>query len=280
MQQDDPTLFEVVLLGTGAAFPPLERENTSLALLWEGGIWLIDCGASPHRRLRLAGLDPCDLRGVLITHHHPDHLYGLPSLVHCLIPTPRDEPLVLLAPPAALQCAHQVLEAFCLLERPEVPLSLNEVPLIPGSGVDLCPGSDPWEGDGLKTVFTLEGLRLWTAPVDHTLETVGLRAEAGGRVMAYSADTAPCDGLELLAGGAHLLVHEATFRESDREMMPSGHSTALDAGIAAARARVETLVLVHFLESTLSDPSALRMEAAKAFNGRIEIGKELGRYTV
>jgi len=260
--------FEIVLLGTGAAFPPLERENTSLALIWEGGVWLVDCGASPHKRLQLAGLDPRELRGILITHHHPDHLYGLPSLVHCLIPTPREEPLVLLAPPAALKCALRVLEAFDLMERAEAPISPMEVPVNLGRGIEPEP------------VFELEGLRLWTAPVDHTLEGVGLRAESGGRVMAYSGDTSPCEGVSLLARGAHLLVHESTFRESDRARMPRGHSTAADAGMAAAEAEVETLLLVHFLESTLSDAGALKTEASRTFSGQVEIGEELRRYRV
>lgn len=274
------TPFEVILLGTGAAFPPIELENTSLALRWEGGVWLIDCGGCPHRRLRLAGLDPRQLRGVLITHEHPDHLYGLPSLVHCLIPTPRTEPLVILAPPAALRCANKVLEAFAMLERPEVPLQLEEIPLIPRSSVKHWLETDPSTEPKWEPFHTADGLQLWAAPVNHTLETVGVRAQCGGRVMAYSSDTAPGDGVALLARGAHLLVHEATFREADRDQMPAAHSTARDAGLAASAAGVETLVLVHFLEPTLSQPQALIMEAAAVFAGRVEIGQELKRYDV
>jgi ribonuclease Z len=260
--------FEIVMLGTGAAFAPLDRENTSLALVWEEGVWLIDCGASPHKRLVQAGIDPQDLRGILITHHHPDHLYGLPSLIHCLIPTPREEPLLLLAPPEAMNCARQVLKAFEMLERPEVPLETVEIPMHRDSV------------NQLEEVYRSTGLRLWTAPVAHTLECAGVRAEAGGRTAAYSADSAPCDAIRRLAAGADLLVHEAIFREEDRPRMPAGHSTALDAGRTASDAGVDTLILVHFLEATLSDPAALIAEAAGAFTGRIEIGKELERYRV
>ncbi len=260
--------FKIVLLGTGAAFAPLDRDNTSLALLWEEGVWLIDCGASPHKKLIQAGIDPENLRGVLITHHHPDHLYGLPSLIHCLIPTPRDEPLPLLAPPAAMKCALQVLDAFGMMERPEVPLAPVEIPLQAGTSVQL------------EEVYSSGLMRMWTAPVDHTLECVGVRVEVGGRIAAYSSDTMPCEALSQLAAGADLIVHEATFRESDRELMPAGHSTALDAGRTAAAAGAEALMLVHFLESTIADPAALKREAAEAFKGPIEIGEELGIYTV
>jgi ribonuclease Z len=257
--------FDLILLGTGAAFPPTDRENTSLALAWPGGVWLVDCGASPHRRLRAAGLDPNDLCGVLITHGHPDHLYGLPSLIHCLLPARRAEPLPILAPPEGIEQARKILDAFHLLEREEIDLVLVELSL---------------EDSVVTPVLHVDGLSLGTAPVSHGPQTVGVRAEAEGRILAYSSDTMPCEGVAVLANGAHLLVHEATFSERDREHLPKGHSTARDAGRAASAAGVETLVLVHFLEETLTDPVALGREAEEVFSGRVEIGHDLGRYIV
>ncbi len=267
MEQESPVPLELVLLGTGAAFPPLERENTSLALHWEGGIWLIDCGASPHRRLRLAGLDPESLRGITITHAHPDHLYGLPSLLHCLLPTPRSEPLTLIAPPLTLRAARALIETFDLDDRPEVPLDFREVPLEPRST----------EG---APFHELDGLRLWFEPVEHGKEAIGVRAEVAGRIVACSGDSAPCAGIDRLARGAHMLVHEATFREIDRERLAPGHSTTRDAGIAARNAGVGTLVMVHFLERTISDPDAVRMEASEVFDKEIVVGEDFGRYQV
>lgn len=260
-------MFDVVLLGSGAAFPPMERENCSLALQWDGGVWLIDCGASPHRRMQLAGLDPDDLRGILITHPHPDHLYGLPSLVHCLIPSGRMEPLPVLAHPRTLECAQTILEAFRMHERPEVPLFMKKIAPVEGSVAG-------------EPVHEVDGLRLWTEPVEHTPESVGVRAESGGRIVAYSGDTAPCVGVRNLARGAHMLVHEATFSERDRADIAPGHSTAHDAGEAAAEAGAESLVMVHFLERTLIDPDALKMEAQRVFGGLVEIGDDFGRYPV
>jgi ribonuclease Z len=259
--------FELILLGTGAAFPPVGRENTSLVFSWRGGIWLVDCGASPHRRLRAAGLDPAELRGVAITHAHPDHLYGLPSLIHCLLSTPRSEPLPLLAPPATLGRARMLLELFALHDRPEVPLDLIEVPLEAA-------------GRGSGPFFESAGLRLWFEPVDHGQEAVGVRAEAAGRVIACSGDSAPCAGIDRLARGAHLLVHEATRLEHGPEGDGAGHSTAGDAGRAARRAGVGTLVLVHFLDETIADPGAVKREAGEVFDGTIVVGEDLGRYPV
>ncbi|MFO7768673.1 MAG: MBL fold metallo-hydrolase [bacterium] len=258
--------LDVILLGTGAAFPPADRENTSLVLEWEDGLWLIDAGASPERRMRRAGLDPSRLRGILLTHTHPDHLYGLPSLIHCLVPKPRGEPLPILGLSSVLKTARALLETFDLAERPEVPLRWVTVP------EDSIRGGTPvWrEGD----------LRLWTEAVAHSRPCIGVRAQCGEASMAYTSDTEPCEGVDRLAQGVDLLVHEATCRESARSEMHEGHSTAEDAGRAAERARAGTLLLVHFLEETIQDPPALMEEAGKVYLGRILVGEELERYRV
>ena len=258
--------MDVILLGTGAAFPPPDRENTSLALSWEEGLWLLDAAASPHRRMREAGLDPARLKGVLITHAHPDHLYGLPSLIHCLIPQPRRHPLPILGLSPVLETARALLEAFGLEERPEVPLRWVSVP--------------PASLQGGVPVWREGGMRFWTEAVEHSRPCVGVRAECADRVVAYTSDTAPCEGVERLAEGSDLLVHEATYRESARERMHAGHSTAEDAGRAAERAGSDRLLLVHFLEETVRDPGALEEEAAAVFSGEVMVGTELGRYPV
>jgi len=148
-----------------------------------------------------------------------------------------------------------------------VPLNLIEVPLEPA----MTEGDPFFEGDGL---------RLWFEPVNHGPDAVGLRAEAAGRVIACSGDSAPCSGIDRLARGAHLLVHEATFLELEREGGIEGHSTARDAGSAARRAGAETLLLVHFLEATIANPGAVIREAGEVYDGMIVVGEDLGRYQV
>jgi ribonuclease Z len=257
--------FDLILLGTGAAYPPADRENTSLALDWPDGVLLVDCGASPHRRLRQAGLDPDRLVGVLITHGHPDHLYGLPSLVHCLLPSERIRRLPVLAPPETLKVARQIVGAFNLVDREQLDLEFIELPLDDAAD---------------RVVQQMNGLRIGTAPVAHGREAIGVRAEVHGRVLAYTGDTEPCEGVRSLARGAHMLVHEATFSERDRTRMPAGHSTARDAGRAADEAGAETLLLVHFLAETLRDPARLQQEAAEACEARVILGEDLERYPV
>jgi ribonuclease BN (tRNA processing enzyme) len=48
--------------------------------------------------------------------------------------------------------------------------------------------------------------------------------EADGRRLAYTADTAPCDGLSDLATDADLLLSEATLRTLDEDASRPSHA--------------------------------------------------------
>ena len=69
----------VVPLGVAAALADAGHANSYLAVVGRDGYWLVDCADSPIGRLQRAGLDPLTVRGVIITHFHPDHVYGLPA---------------------------------------------------------------------------------------------------------------------------------------------------------------------------------------------------------
>jgi len=74
----------IVVLGSAAAVSSATRDNNFLAFVNHKDVLLIDCAGSPYQKLLKAGLNPERLKGIILTHAHPDHIYGLPSLVHHL----------------------------------------------------------------------------------------------------------------------------------------------------------------------------------------------------
>src|SRR5262249_60583846 len=80
-------------LGSSGAVPSAERDTTALAVRAGGTVCLIDVGGSPVQKLRRVAVDPVDLAAVVVTHTHPDHVYGLPALVQNLIILGRRAPL-------------------------------------------------------------------------------------------------------------------------------------------------------------------------------------------
>ena len=62
--------------------------------------------------------------------------------------------------------------------------------------------------------------RITLAHMNHPVETFGFRVEAGGRTLAYSADTGESAALVDLARGADLMLCEASFL--DEPGLPGG----------------------------------------------------------
>jgi ribonuclease Z len=106
-------------------------------------------------------------------------------------------------------------------------------------------------------------------------ETVGdvkpeqvLGEPRAGRKVVIACDTAPSEMTEVVAHGADLLVHEATFSIEEAERArETGHSTARAAAELAARAEVKLLGLNH-ISQRYAGPE-LRDEAREVFENTI-----------
>ena len=117
-----------------------------------------------------------------------------------------------------------------------------------------------WHPVPLRTgrrVLEMAEIEITAAPVTHgENDTIALRFEnrTTKRAIVYSADTEPSQALGTLAGGAGLLLHEATGD------LP-GHSSAAQAAEVAREAGVEQLVLIHYPVRGV-DPERWRRQAA------------------
>lgn len=224
---------------------------------------LVDCGGSPVGRMRQAGLDPLALTHVVVTHIHPDHAYGLPSLLQNLRLLRRSVPLPVLCRPEHVDPLRQILALFGVVDRP------GAFPTV-FTAIDLAPGA---------RAFVAGALEVSTASNAHgTMPNFALRADvADAGSVVYSSDTEPTEAVVALARGAHTLIHEATFPHRDRGRF-GNHSTAQEAGEIAARAGVRRLILTHVDADYHDEVDALAEEAGKAFDGPVEVARELGAY--
>ena len=95
------------------------------------------------------------------------------------------------------------------------------------------------------------------------VQALGYRIEAGGRILAYTGDTGPCDAAVEIARDADLYLAEATYQDASN-LMPF-HLSATQAGEAAKAAGAKRLMLTHITPDL--DPEVSRAEAAAAFDG-------------
>ncbi|MBM3470998.1 MAG: MBL fold metallo-hydrolase [Armatimonadetes bacterium] len=259
----------LVVLGSSGAVQTAHRDNAALAFRMEESSVLVDCPGSVFLKLRKAGLDPMLLRAVVITHAHPDHIYGLPSLVHHLWMLARQEPLPLFAPEPEIGKLRGLLDVFDLGRRAEF---LEMHPLAAGA-------TSP-TGDAAGPFWEHAGGRLSALPSDHGPPAFAIRWDtpAGARVV-YSSDTRPVEAMASFGRDAALFVHEATFLESEAiRAAEGGHSTAAQAARLAALAGARRLLLVHL--DYRADAAQWVEEARSEFVGPVEVPDDGAIYAV
>ena len=244
-------MARLILLGTATAVPTPDRGPTSLAVEGEGGFVVVDCGENPLRHLARVGLAIDRLRGLLLTHFHPDHVAGAAPFLQSLWLLHRKDPLPIFGLREVLESLWDLLSLFGW-ERWEGLYPVEPVVVEPEVGVE---------------VAQIAGLRITAAPVAHSRPTLGFRFEtAEGGAAAYSADTEPCEPVVELARGADLLVHEATGD------FP-GHTTPAQAGEIGRQAGVKRLVLVHYPPFPEYYDRWLE-EARATFKGPVSLGRD------
>jgi len=245
----------VIVLGSAAAVSTGTRDNTFLAFESQKDLILLDCGGSPYHKLLKAGLNPKHLKGVILTHAHPDHIYGLPSLIHHFIMTKRTAPLPIYANKATLRVVKGILGIMGLKRD---FLVLTEIP-----------------EEESHIVVDNEEYAIQTSPARHVIPTVAVKISArlSGASVVYSADTAPCPELLALAREADFLFQECSAAREIR-----GHTTPWQAGKLAQWCGVKRLVLIHLGTSLAEESSRVLDEVRAYYKGEVEIAHDLSAY--
>lgn len=254
-------MAQVILLGTGAALCDATREHTYLVVKGEREAILIDCAGSPVQRLLRVGVALDQIDHVILTHHHPDHIYGLSIFLLDLWLANRPTPLHLYGLTETLRAARAIMRAFeweRWFKFGFFPTQFHRIPPKPRAAL-----------------ITTNEFSISTAPTKHLLPTIAVRVEsrATRRAITYSSDTEMLDDVATLARGSHILFHEATTLDQAN----GGHTSARQAGEQAARAGVKKLVLVHLPPQC--DVKQWRAAAQKNFAGTVVVGKDFARFT-
>lgn len=245
----------LIPLGTAAIADPA-HDNVYMVLDAGDLKILIDCGGSPSSRVMQAGLNFTDLDGLIVTHHHPDHIYGVPILLMNLWLLGRRGSFPIYGPGKALQVIQKMMDLYEWDTWPAfIRIDFREIPLVPGTPVLS------------NHVVSIEA---W--PVAHMIPAIGLRMtnQQTGKVLVYTSDTMRDPGVVHLARDADILIHEATGEYY-------GHSTGADAAHDALEANANRLVLIHY-PSVRGDPDAVLEEAKAIFQGPVELAEDFRVY--
>lgn len=250
--------MKLTVIGSAGSYPGPESPASCYLLEadLDGRTWriLLDLGNGALGVLQRYA-DPLAIDAVFVSHLHPDHCVDL--------------------------CGYYVLRKYHPAgQQSQIPVwgpvgtadrMARAYDLEPGPGMNEVFDFQTY-GDGPIRLgpFTVEPI-----PMVHPVPAYGFRISAGGGVLAYSGDTAACEGLERAAAGAELLLAEASFLESADN--PEGiHLTGHECGETATRGGVGRLVLTHI--PAWHDPQVSYDEARAAYSGPVDLARTGATY--
>jgi ribonuclease BN (tRNA processing enzyme) len=274
----------LILLGTkGGPRVGRGRANPANVVVVNDRPYVIDCGYGVTRQLVDAGIEAHEVRTILITHNHSDHVLELGPLIYSAWAGGLREPIDVWGPPPVGKIVASFLESMAY----DIDIRIGDE-----GRPDLRKLVRVHEFEPPGPVFEADGLKVSATKVRHPPLThaYAYRFDTPGRSIVLSGDTTYSPELIALAMGADILVHEVMHLESIdrmlsrvanaptlRRVLMDYHTTTEQLGHVAAQAGVRTLVLTHFVPG--DDPSitdAMWVEGVrKSFAGKIVVGRDL-----
>jgi ribonuclease Z len=298
-----PPSTTAIVLGVGSPAIDAQRSGTSVGIVADGTLYLFDAGAGVERRImeagpKLAALHVETLGPVFISHLHMDHTLGLAALLYYhritggrLVGT-GDTGVALnvygpgpVGPPAVAKEGIGIKTAMDRLRAAFPPQPMT-------------PGLVPESGDFNPVVHTTEiepGVVYRDSHVTVTAFKVahktplayGFRIQTADKVIVISGDTSPVEAVIDACNGCDLLFHEvfgmdfgaagptARCRDTGSNFFcyGQGHTSALELGELAKRARPKHLVVYHSVQ--IPSEKALQETVGKAFSGKVTLARDL-----
>ncbi|MGC8586465.1 MAG: ribonuclease Z [Candidatus Micrarchaeia archaeon] len=262
--------MRVIFLGTSGSTPTKTRNLPSVALEYNGSIYLFDCGEGTQRQMLRYSVNTSKVKAIFISHIHGDHVIGVAGLVRTMALNKRSKPLYIFVPRgyensiSALITFDKALIGFPIEVMPissgkiyeEREFIVKAVKLnhfIPTYGFIFEEKEkihfikEKAEKLGLRgSMFSELAKRKKMLVSGKEIKLSDVTYKERGIKIAYITDTRPVPGIVKPLKDANLLIHEATFSSKDIALAKERkHSTSGEAAQIAARANVERLILMH-----------------------------------
>jgi ribonuclease Z len=288
-------MLTVTFLGTAGSLPTPERSPSAVLINREGELVLFDCGEGTQRQMMRAKTGMMSLDTIFITHHHADHILGMPGLLETMAFQGRREPVTIAGPVRTSEVVG-LFDRLCYYSRkfPVRALELEPGDVVRRDGYEVeavrtchsvpslgyCLREDPRPGrfDRMRAME----LGIPPGPLFGRLQRGEMVEVEGrivrpeevmgpprpGRTIIYTGDTRPTQEVEEASRGADLLIHDGSLDDGMADWaVETMHSTAGEAARIAERAGVRRLVLTHISSRYSDDVGPLIEDARRHFPG-------------
>ncbi|MBS3067554.1 ribonuclease Z [Candidatus Micrarchaeota archaeon] len=281
--------LQITFLGTSGGVPTPKRGMPSIAIKWNGEIYLFDCGEGTQRAMMQSKVGYGSINSIFISHLHLDHflgVFGLIETLHLLQPSPK--PISIYAP-----------EYFELINKYKF-ITLDKIKprgglLLQGNDFSISAFTVKHTKNSYGFIFKENDRRKFDEEKAHALGLQGrmfseIQKKGSlvingkkillddvswikpGRKIVYSGDCAPSENLIKVAKDADLLIHESTFaNDKEDEAKERMHTTSKQAAMIAKQSNVKKLVLTHISPRYSEEESIKNLlgDAKSVFNNTI-----------
>jgi ribonuclease BN (tRNA processing enzyme) len=291
----------LITLGTVAGPPPrANRAQFSNLLIVNGTLYVVDAGDGVTRRIAQAGFNVRDVGTIFITHHHDDHTAGLGTLMSVAWDNQRTKPINVYGPPKTEDLVKAGVQYFSISAEIRIAdggrtIAIDQVFF----GHDMSPGVIYQDANIKVTAIENTHFAFHKGAAAGKHKSYSYRFDTPNRIIVFTSDTGPFEGLVEFAKDADVLVAEAnsieqrmqdlmrsgqwnvmTSEEQARikQQMSEGHLSTDDVGRIAQRAGVKTVILSHLTWKVDDDYSTWADEVKKHFSGPVLIAKDLKEF--
>ncbi|MEM3400291.1 MAG: ribonuclease Z [Candidatus Micrarchaeia archaeon] len=281
-------MIRVVVLGSGASIPSVERNLPAIAIRYGGDVFLFDCGEGTQRQMMKFKVSYSRVKAIFITHLHADHFIGIVGLVRTLELGGRTEPLYIFGPSGTTR----MMRAFGAIRGFVKTEDINEKFCFAGEGFVVSAFKTEHGIESYGYVFKendrrnfyeerAKGMGIKGRMFSELQEKGAIKVEGRvvriedvtyikkGKKIAYTGDTIFSESTVKASQEADILMHDASFSDDMKEEALSRmHSTATDAARVALLANVKKLVLVH-ISPRYGDGKILEEEAKRIFQNTL-----------
>lgn len=244
----------------GVWMTPDVGETVSLVVeAASGDRLLIDCGTNLVGSLKRNGIAPESISYLFVTHHHGDHISGLPTYLFYRYVIQKNvyqiDPgiLTIIGSDETLNAIHEYVRIAngALADNPNIHYQTIS------AGHELCIGSS----------------QLTPFDTIHQPPTLGFVFKEDAKKLVYSADTALSDSVMQNAYEADLLIHDVVGEAAGNGPLAMAHTLCSDLSHAISDRKVKSLAPVHRLSLYVDEErlSCYESELASEYSGKVII---------